>query len=209
VKALFVEIRSGAYESVARHIDNDPSLVHAVAKSPPKKDDGQSTLQVAIKSGNFDVAHLLLDRGADVNFIDSSAINRWNVPVLHDALRAAVFSTRFGRNRALPGEPRHIEIMNTADDFERAFGLLTRMIASGADSHREDSMGNPALMRAVLDARQVVEEPLLPELEEDLARVFGLLRDAGADFEWSDPRTGQRISDTFAAEPVGRLLDRG
>ena len=47
--------------------------------------------------------------------MDQSEVNSWT-PVLHDAIRAAVFSSRFGRNRALPGSPR-IEVMNTAERF--------------------------------------------------------------------------------------------
>jgi len=41
-----------------------------VAKQPPKKDDGQSPLQVALKTGNTASADYLLDMGADVNTLD-------------------------------------------------------------------------------------------------------------------------------------------
>lgn len=47
-----------------------PELANCAAKQPPKKDDGQSPLQVALKTCNFEVAQLLLDAGADVNFIE-------------------------------------------------------------------------------------------------------------------------------------------
>jgi len=56
---------------VARILDKHPDLIACLAKAPPKKDDGQSPLMVAIKSDNLEVAHLLLDRGADVNFKDA------------------------------------------------------------------------------------------------------------------------------------------
>ncbi|TCN35116.1 hypothetical protein EV644_117137 [Kribbella orskensis] len=59
-----------------------------------------------------------MDKGADVNFTDSSEANSWNVPVLRDAIRAAVFSARFGRNMALAGEPPDIEIMSTSEQFD-------------------------------------------------------------------------------------------
>lgn len=206
VKALFKEIRAGDLGSVTARLDADPSLVAAVAKAPPKKDDGQSPLQVAIKSGNFEVAHLLLDRGADVNFIDSSEINPWNVPVLHDAVRAAVFSSRFGRNWALPGEPPRIEVLSTAEQFARAFAVLERLVTMGARPDAQDSHGNPALSRAVLDVRQVLEDFVLADLEEDLHRIFDLLIGAGADPEWVDSRTGRRLMEQFASEPVRRFL---
>lgn len=206
MRAFFKEIRAGDVAAVVARIDADPDLVRAVAKAPPNKDDGQSALQVAIKSGNFEIARLLIDKGADVNFMDSSELNSWNVPVLHDAIRAAVFSSRFGRNRALPGKPPDIEIVSTSEQFDTAFGVLGRIIAEGADVNAKDSAGNPALMRAVLDARQVLDEPILIELREDLHRIFDLLLRAGADKEWVDPRTGDRLVDSTKGHPVRQFL---
>ena len=68
MKKLFTMIRRGNLEEVAAILDKKPDLISCLAKAPPKKDDGQSPLMVAIKSDNLEVAHLLLDRGADVNF---------------------------------------------------------------------------------------------------------------------------------------------
>lgn len=206
MRALFSEIRAGAHEAVARRLDREPSLVHAIAASPPKKDDGQSTLQVAIKAAQFEIADLLLDRGADATFIDASSLTTRHAPVLHDAIRATVFSSRFGRNRALPGHPPKVEIMNTLDNFDRAFAVLTRVIERGADPNATDSFGNPALIRAVLDARQIIDEPSSPEVRDDLDRVFALLRHAGSDFEWVDPRLGAPAREHFAGEPVATFL---
>ena len=56
-------IRRGNLEAVAAILDKKPELISCLAKAPPKKDDGQSPLMVAIKSDNLEVAHLLLDRG--------------------------------------------------------------------------------------------------------------------------------------------------
>ena len=206
MKALFSEIRRGDVLAVSARLDGDPQLVHAVAKAPPKKDDGQSTLQVAIKSGRLDVAHLLLDRGADMNYMDKSAVNRWNMPVVHDAVMAAVMSARYGRNRALPSEAPQVEMMSTRERFEAAFGLLERMVRGGADLRAVDSFGNDALGRAVLDARQVIDEPLLPELDQDLGRVFALLISAGADLDRVDPKSGRTLAEQFAGEPVAQFL---
>ncbi len=71
MKKLFTSIRQGKLDEVARILDKNPDLISCLAKAPPKKDDGQSPLMVAIKSDNLEVAHLLLDRGADVNFRDA------------------------------------------------------------------------------------------------------------------------------------------
>ena len=65
------------------------------------------------------------------------------MPVLHDAIRAAVFSSRYGRNRALPGEPADIEVMNTEEQFTRALRVLQRLLEAGADVGKLDSMGTP------------------------------------------------------------------
>ena len=71
MKKLFTAIRQGNVDEVTKILDKKPELIACLAKAPPKKDDGQSPLMVAIKSDNPKVAHLLLDRGADVNFRDA------------------------------------------------------------------------------------------------------------------------------------------
>ncbi len=88
--------------------------------------------------------------------------------MLHDAIRAAVFSSRLGRN----------------------YGL-------------------PALPRAALDARQIIEQPVSDELSQDLGRVFGALFAAGADADRVDPRLGRSIAEQVSGEPVGELLGVG
>jgi ankyrin repeat protein len=208
VRALFKEIRAGDLDAVTRRLDADPALVSAVAKAPPKKDDGQSPLQVAIKSGNFIVAQLLLDRGADVNFMEESAINQWNAPVLHDSIRSAVFSSRYGRNRALPGQPPRIEVMNDLATFEEALAVLRGLIERGADVTATDSYGNSPLLRAALDARQIIDEPISQELLSDVRRVFSMLLVAGADPDRIDPRVNASLSEHFAGTTVERFLTR-
>jgi len=152
------------------------------------------------------VAHVLLDRGADVDFIDRSTLNVWNAAVPHDAIRAAVFSCRYGVDAAMPGEPARVEIMHTGERFDEAFGVLERMLALGADPSATDSYGNPALMRAILDSRQVLHDLALPDRDADLGRVFALLLAAGADPEWVDPRRDLRLADLFAYEAVSEFL---
>lgn len=71
MKKLFTMIRQGNLEEVRYIIEKRPDLIACTATAPPKKDHGQSPLMVAIKSDNLDVAHLLLDLGADVNFRDT------------------------------------------------------------------------------------------------------------------------------------------
>jgi hypothetical protein len=40
MRALFKEIRAGGVAAVVARIDADPGQIRAVAKDPPKKDDG-------------------------------------------------------------------------------------------------------------------------------------------------------------------------
>ena len=66
MKKLFNAIRKSDLETVRQIILKQPELVNCVAKQPPKKDDGQSPLQVALKTGNNDIAEFLIDNGAEL-----------------------------------------------------------------------------------------------------------------------------------------------
>lgn len=66
----FQLLRRGDLEGVRQILDKKPEEVNAVSGDKPKRDQGQSLLQVAIKSGHLDIADLLIDRGADLNFIE-------------------------------------------------------------------------------------------------------------------------------------------
>ena len=95
VRALFKAIRHGDLELVSSMVANDPALVNSRAMSPPKKDDGQSPLQVALKTGQTAIANVLIDCGADVNFMETASVNEWRAPALHDAIRGVVAWARF------------------------------------------------------------------------------------------------------------------
>lgn len=69
MKKLFNAIRKSDIAEVKNIISNKPDLVNCIAKQPPKKDDGQSPLQVALKTGNFEIAEYLIDMGADLNYV--------------------------------------------------------------------------------------------------------------------------------------------
>ena len=68
MKKLFKAIRNGDFNEVKEIITKKPELVNCVAKQPPKKDDGQSPLQVALKTGNFEIAKYLIDMGVILFF---------------------------------------------------------------------------------------------------------------------------------------------
>lgn len=54
MKKLFKAIRQENLEEVKSIIEKNPQLVNCVATPPPKKDNGQSPLQVALKISAFE-----------------------------------------------------------------------------------------------------------------------------------------------------------
>lgn len=215
MKKLFTAIRKGDLDTVRGLLEKKPELISCTAKQPPKQDDGQSPLQVAIKSGQFEIAHLLLDLGADVNFMESpDCCNSWRISALHDAIRAAVMSSRWNTNDKVSG----LQVRHIGEEADRAFALLTRMFALGGDIGGKDSYENSCLDRAVLDARQILptyrwqtgetldDHLLTPELEADLSRIFRLLLEQGADLDYIRPGFDQTIRERYAKEPVSRFV---
>lgn len=194
MKKLFTAIRQGDAETVCALLDKKPELIACTAKAPPKKDAGQSPLQVAIKSAHPEIAHLLLDRGADVNFMEAEDCgSEWRMPVVQDAVMAAVMHTRW--NTIWPGG--EVQAAHTQAQADEAFSLLERIVSMGADLTRKDSYGNNALDRALLDTRRIIpgfhmsercylnDRVLTPELDADLTRIFRLLLSAAPDMTHS------------------------
>lgn len=173
VKAFIKAIRNHDNSTVRQMLVDIPSLVSAKAKSPPKKDDGQSPLQIAFKVGNFQAAEMLLNHGANPDYIEESEINEWKAPVLHDAIRATIFNSK---------------TMEKDDvNFKWGLGLIRSMLEKGADPNKEDSYGNSCSMRAVLDARQMIMHPDVDKTSEgtvsQVKKVFDVLHEYGANFD--------------------------
>ena len=160
MKKLFTAIRASDLEIVRQIIEKKPELVNCVAKKPPKKDDGQSPLQVALKTGNTAIANYLLDMGADVNFIEDetccnawrTCCNAWRTPVLHDAINCAVMSCRWNTDDKYLG----FREFSTKERSVEALGVLKKMLDMGADVKALDSYGNSGLNRFALQAKQIL-----------------------------------------------------
>jgi len=170
IKNYFNAIVSGNINIVASLIDTDKEYLTVCNVAPPKKDDGQSGLQAALLSGNFSVAKLLIERGADVNFMDASDVNAWQMPVLNDSIRAAIFCS--------------YTLQKNTRVFDEAFEVMQLMLSKGANANGIDSYGNNALLRGILDARQMINNTRAT-LEDgillsQLRRIFKALLDAGA-----------------------------
>jgi ankyrin repeat protein len=178
IKIFFTAIRHGDFEAIKALLSNKDYL-NVCNFAPPKKDDGQSGLQVAFKTGNFEIAKFLIEQGANVNFMEKSDINEWKAPVLHDCIRATIFT----------------------EHFDKALPILRLMLKNGADPNGVDSYGNTCLARGILDFNQIIENPVFSKDDpiklkkvisnnqkksEKYRVVFKLLIDAGADIHSSN-----------------------
>ncbi len=194
-------------------LETQPTLLSATVKAPPKKDDGQSALQLAIRNQQFDIANYLLDLGANVNFMEAeTCCNEWRMPVLQDAITNAVMLTRW--NVVRPDGT--LEVYYSSAQADMAYALLKRMLELGADIYAKDSYGNSCLERAILQARQILpccvpgttelrkDRIITDELKDDLTRVFRLLFDAGASFKACEKYT--ILAQIYQNEPIMEFL---
>jgi ankyrin repeat protein len=178
VKAIFKAIRKGETAAVKALVDANADLVNCCASAPPKKDDGQSPLQVALKTGQLEIADFLVERRADVNFMEESQINAWRTPVLHDAIMASLITMCYGG-----------DLESRAD---AGLAIVKKLLAKGADPLKLDSYGNNALHRAVMDAK-IALNPIYGAAteairKEKVAATFTLLIGAGADPNAATPQ---------------------
>ena len=210
MKKLFTSIRKNDLVMVKSLLDKNPELISSVSHGSPKKDDGQSLLQVALKASSAEMVNLLLHYGADVNFMeDEDSANDWRTPVLHDAINRAVMCSRWN-NVGING----FEVMSTEKESNEAFEILEKMIKLGADVNGKDSYGNACLDRACLQARQILPRNkeddsriLTLELHKDIARIFDLLISSGADMEYIAPNAfGKTYAESYGNETVGIFI---
>ena len=125
MKKLFKAVRQNDLEAIKQILAKNPEVIDNIATPPPKKDEGQSPLQVAIKVGNLEIAHYLIEKGADVNHMEPDNGVPWNqcfkCPLLFDAIIGLY----------LTWETRREEYMH----------LILRLLASGADPNKQDNRG--------------------------------------------------------------------
>ena len=145
IKIFFQAIRHSDLQKVTELVSSDREYLSATNFTPPKKDHGQSGLQVSFKTANFDIAEYLIEQGADINFIETSEINDWKVSVLHDCIRATVFNS--------------YTLQKNTSQFQKAFSLSKKLLSKKADPNAVDSYGNNCLIRALMDARQMLDNP--------------------------------------------------
>ncbi len=215
MKKLFKAIRAGEADAVKELIEKKPELVNCTAKQPPKKDDGQSPLQVALKTGQTAIASYLISRGADVNFIETSSCNAWRAPAVHDAINCAVMFCRWNMDDPVLG----YRVFSTKEKAEEALAVLKKMTELGADVNALDSYGNSGLNRFALQARQILPaynyaehretegRTFTPELHEDLSNVLRVLKEAGGDPDYEAPNLGYSVRQFCSEGSIAVLFE--
>lgn len=176
MKKLFQAIRQNKQEEVRAILEKHPEAVNSVAVPPPKKDNGQSPLQVALKTGTGEIAELLIQRGADVNFMEAEDEDPGlRCPVLHDAIKMTLMSL-CRQDTALS---------------DQGLRLVEELLKRGADPNKRASNGYDALNAAMSDGEQLLEKEVYSAVwekgERQLEGLLDLLLEHGADFQgWAD-----------------------
>lgn len=171
MKKLFKAIRQKDLEEVKSIIDKKPDLVNCVALPPPKKDNGQSPLQVALKIGAYDIINYLIENNADVNFMEADDNGPgFRCPVLHDAIRMVLVSLCYQK----------------FDVSEQGLDITEKLLKHGADPNKIASNGFDALNTAISEAENVLENTSYSaswkKAEQQIVKLFDLLIEYGADF---------------------------
>ena len=121
MKKLFTAIRQGNLDEVKSILEKKFELVNCVSGALPKKDHGQSPLQVALKTGKYEIADYLISHGADVNFMEEEDDDPGlRAPVLFDAINATITSLCYRR----------------IDESDIAFDYVKLLIEKGADVNK-------------------------------------------------------------------------
>lgn len=177
MKKLFKAIRQGDLHEVIAILAKNPEAISSIAVPPPKKDIGQSPLQVAVKTEQFAIAYYLIEQGADVNFMEAEAEGvTMPTPILLDAIRTMFQALCYK------------EIENSKKMLE----LVKELLKRGADPNKRDFNTFAALDECVAVANSILDNqgayPAVQEItEKQLEAALDLLLEYGADFsEWAN-----------------------
>ena len=181
MKKLFQAIRHYDMDEVKAILAKHPDALHSVAAPPPKKDIGQSPLQVAIKICAFDIAAYLIEQGADINFMEENMPGTsLRCPLLHDAIGAVMFCLMCSGLMPQDEIARHIA------DAERAFSIVEMLCEHGADVQKTASNEFDALNHCVHAAEKILDNAdaysvTQKEAEEYFVKLLDILTAHGAD----------------------------
>lgn len=177
MKKLFTVIRQGKLDEVKNIIERKPELVNCVSGALPKKDHGQSPLQVAFKTGRYEIADYLISHGADINFMEAEDEDPGvRAPVLFDAINATISSLCYRR----------------VEESEMAFSYVKLLIEKGADVNKRASNGYCAINWAISHAQLIFESSSIYSevqvaVRKQLTLILDVLIENGANYvEWAN-----------------------
>lgn len=126
---IFEAIRDDDFETVKNIITEDPTAVNAVAPKRPLDTRGMSPLQVSLCTGRHKkIAWLLLENGANVNYMSDKKWAEEARPVLFDGVNSAVWNARCYAWDEKSTEPILLEWKHTKKESDDAFAFLQRML---------------------------------------------------------------------------------
>lgn len=173
---LFKDIRHSDVDAVQAAISKNITVVNEVyTAKAPKKDIGQSPLQVAIKCGEFEIIELLLENGADPDFMENPELvppHSVCMSVLHDAI-IGVFSSLCYKQYV---------------SSEKYVNLIKTLLEKGANPNQKTSSKVLPIGMTVRQAEGILcHESAYPDIQEivrnRLFEVLDLLIKYGADKE--------------------------
>ena len=126
-------IRANNIEEAQNALAMNPGLAHATCSPPPKKYEGQTLLQIAVRNAVPEIVGALIDAGADVNYIETTVVNDWNSPVLNDTVHSAVLNT----------------IGHDQETVSACINNVRRLLEEGADPEQKDTRGHNAYRRFI------------------------------------------------------------
>lgn len=162
---LFKYIRHSDMEAVRAAIAKNIAVVNEVYNAKtPKKDIGQSPLQVAVKCGEFAIIELLLEKGADSDFMEDPALvppHSVCMSVLHDAI-IGVFSSLCYKQYS---------------HSEKYVNLVKTLLENGANPNRKTTSDMLPIGTAVNQAEMILESKnAYPDIQEiTKKRLFEVL----------------------------------
>ena len=217
MQKTFQLLRRGDIEGVRQILDKKPEEVNAVSGDKPKRDQGQSLLQVAIKSGHLDIADLLIDRGADLNFIEEpTELNPFCQPVLQTAGGRAVFDCR----RMIKRWNGQYEMYSSKEKADQSFKVFKKMLELGADISQKDSHGGTLLQNILRETKEVLPSYywktketsdnilITDELRHDLNRIYDLLIRYGVTSEEISAYHKIPLKELYQNSPTMEFLKR-
>ena len=217
MQKTFQLLRRGDIEAVRQILDRKPEEVNAVSGDKPKRDQGQSLLQVAIKSGHLDIADLLIDRGADLNFIEEpTELNPFCQPVIQTAGGRAVFDCR----RMIKRWNGQYQLYSSKEKADQSFKVFKKMLELGADISQKDSHRGTLLQTILIETKEVLPSYywktketsdnvlITDELRHDLNRIYDLLIRYGVTSEEISAYHKIPLKELYQNSPTMEFLKR-